>query len=149
MTVSLEFECVSLVFASSNSQFNCSEEYAARHFFMVFLPVKGPPTPQKLESIFSTFFATLNSAVIDTVLGRKCPHRLSSEKRLLVAVQSHLRVSLHAWWLPRRFESASKLWRRCSTPQHGTVMFRHPFTHTGTCMYISIRKEIKATDTLT
>ena len=44
-----------------------SVENAARHF-SVFPPGRGPPTPQKLESIFRHFFAALNLAEIDTVI---------------------------------------------------------------------------------
>ena len=49
-----------------------SAEYAARHF-LGFSPGWGPPPPQKLESIFSTF-AALNLAVIDTVMGHVNVH---------------------------------------------------------------------------
>ena len=48
-------------------------EYAARHFLGVSTG-RGPPTPQKSESIFSTFFAALNLAVIDTVMGHVNAH---------------------------------------------------------------------------
>ena len=61
----------------------------------------------------------------------KCPHRLSSDELLRVAVPSQLRVSLHAWQLPRRFKNASELWRRCSTPQHA----QHAGPHTYTCQH--------------
>ena len=58
---------------------------------------------------------------------RKCPHRLSSDTLLRSAVPSQLRVSLHAWRLPRRFKNASELWGRCSTPQH--AQHAGPYTH--------------------
>ena len=96
-----------------------------------FSPARDPPTPQKLESIFSAFFCSLEFSRDRHCHGtRKCPHRLSSEKLLRVAVPSQLRVSLHAWRLLRRFKNASKLWRRCSTPPHAQHAGPHTYMPT-------------------
>ena len=51
---------------------------------------KGPPTPQKMESIFSVFFAALNSAVIDTVMGQA---NLHIDSRLMSCYASLYRAS--------------------------------------------------------
>ena len=105
-----------------------SAEYAARHFGKGRrgFPRKGPANPSEVGvrffGICCSFEFSRDRHCHET---RKCPHRLSSDKLIRLAVPSQLRVSLHAWRLPRRFKNASKLWRRCSTPQHT----RHRATH--------------------
>ena len=74
-------------------------------------------------SIFCSFEFSRDRQCYGT---RKCPHRLSSDELLRVAVPSQSRVSLHAWRLPRRFKNASELCRRCSTPPHA----QHAGPHT-------------------
>ena len=87
--------------------------------FREFPPARDPPTPQKLESIFVLVFCSIDFGRDRHCHGtRKCPHRLSCDKLIRVVVPSQLRVSLHAWRFSRRFQNASELWRRCSTPQH-------------------------------
>ena len=93
----------------------------------------GPANPSEVGVYFSAFFAALNLAVIDTVMGHVNVH--IDCKLFRVAVPSQLSVSLHAWPLPRRFKNASKLWRRCSTPQHAQHARPHayiPTSPTGT-----------------
>ena len=112
-----------------------SEEYAAGYFGR-FFPRKGAHQPLRSWSqsfrIFGSFELSRDRHCHGT---RKCPHGLSSDKLLHVAAPSQLRVSLHAWRLPRCFKSASESWRRCSTPQHAQHAGPHtymPTSATGT-----------------
>ena len=108
---------------------HCSEEYAARHFGR-FLPRKGPANPSEVGVHVSCIFCSFEfSRDRDCHGTRTCPHGPSSDKLLRVAVASQLRVSLHAWRLPRRFKNESELWRRCSTPQYNTQDHTHIHTN--------------------
>ena len=72
-----------------------SEEFAAR-------------TPSEVGDLLFGIFCSFEFSRDRHSHGtRKCPHRLSSDKLLRVAVPSQLRVSLHAWRLPRRNKNAS------------------------------------------
>ena len=64
-----------------------SAEHAVRHFGRC-LPLKTPPPPLKLESIFLGIFCSFEFSRYRHCHGtRKCPHRLSSDKLLRVAVR--------------------------------------------------------------
>ena len=63
-------------------------------------------------------------------MGQANVHVDSSDELSRVAVPSQLRVSLHAWRLPRRFKTASESCRRCSTPQHATRRTTHTYMPT-------------------
>ena len=94
----------------STSSLTTSQRNTLRGNFLVF-PVVGARQPLRSWSPFFDIFAALNLAVIDTVMGHVNVHSgQSSDKPLRVAVPSQLRVSLHAWPLPRRFKNASTLW---------------------------------------
>ena len=99
----------------------CTSEYAALQV-RVFLPLLASEVGVHVFGIFCSFGFSRDRHCHGT---GKCPHRLSSDELLRVAVPSQLRVSLHAWRLPGRFKTASELCRRCSTPQHATRRTTH------------------------
>ena len=99
---------------------------------VVFCPYWGPLTPQKLESFF-LFFRSFEFSRDRQCHGtRKCPHRLSSDKLLRVAVPSQWRTNTCDCRLPKRCKNASKLRRRCSTPQHAQHARPHTYIPTST-----------------
>ena len=79
-----------------------SEDYAA-------CPAKGARQPVRSWSpFFSSFFCSLDFSSHWQCHGTfQCPHRLSSDELLRVAVPGQLRGSSHAWRLLRRFRNAS------------------------------------------
>ena len=68
-----------------------SAEFAARHFGKFFLR-QEPAITSEVGVHFSAFFAALNLAVIDTVMGHVNVHIDSSNKLLRVAVPSQWRT---------------------------------------------------------
>ena len=114
-----------------------SAEYAARHFLGV-SPGRGPPTPQKSESIFSTFFAALNLAVIDTVMGHVNAHIDCH----LMSCDASLYVSSGEPILASALQECVEI---MATLQHTTARRTHSTTHAHT--NINDRHTNTATDT--
>ena len=85
--------CAMRKILGSNHFFHCSAKYAALQV-RVFLPLLGPANPSEVGVLFFGILCSFEFSRDRHCHGtRKCPHRLSSDKLLRVAVPSQWRTN--------------------------------------------------------